>query len=121
MVNYDDLIRNVRDAINGKADEYAIVFVNDVVPYELFSDDKDPRRSLIMRFIDKGGTVVWIGNIPFWYRTKQGSRVRGRGFGIRRYHSKHSKYSPYSHSQVYHLRQSLRLRIERFLGYPEDQ
>ncbi len=74
VVNYDGLIREVKNAINGDARKYVVVFAHDVVPYELFSDDLDPMNSLIMRFIAKGGAVVWVGDIPFWSRTKRYSR-----------------------------------------------
>jgi hypothetical protein len=73
-VDYDGLIKVIRDAISNNAHEYAIAFVNDIVPYELFHDNVDPMNSLLMRFIAKGGTVVWIGDVPFWYRTKQGNK-----------------------------------------------
>ena len=65
VVDYSKLIQVIKDAINGNARDYAIVFVNDVVPYELFNNDIDPMNSLLMRFIAKGGVVTWIGDVPF--------------------------------------------------------
>lgn len=73
IVDYNGVKSSMENAIKSDtAHEYAIVFANDVIPYELFSDDIDPMNSLLMRFIAKGGTVVWIGDVPFWFRTKQG-------------------------------------------------
>ena len=75
IVNYNDLINVVKTSIlNDSAAQHAVVFVNDVVPHELFSDNIDPMNTLLMRFIAKGGIVVWIGDTPFWYRTSEGNK-----------------------------------------------
>ncbi len=76
IVDYNGIVSIVKNAVKSDtARNHAIVFANDVVPYELFSDDIDPMNSLLMRFIAKGGTIVWIGDVPFWYRTGQGNKV----------------------------------------------
>jgi len=54
-VEYDGLIKVIRDAISNDAHEYAIAFVNDIAPYELFHDNTDSINSLLMRFIAKVG------------------------------------------------------------------
>ena len=75
IVNNDDLINIIKTSIlNDSAAQHAVVFVNDVVPHELFSDNIDPMNTLLMRFIAKGGIVVWIGDTPFWYRTSEGNK-----------------------------------------------
>jgi hypothetical protein len=42
-----------------------VVFLQDVVPHSLMAPaDSD---ALIRRYLDSGGTVIWIGDTPFFY------------------------------------------------------
>jgi hypothetical protein len=78
----------------GSASDYFVVFARDVVPhdiYEVFTSwpcyqlkeidgrnikmadpscaNQPPSNTLLMRFLLDGGTVIWLGDIPFWYVT----------------------------------------------------
>ena len=81
----------LREAVgSGSASDYFVVFARDVVPYDVYEVFKswpchqlegnikmaDPRcvehspsNTLLMRFLLDGGTVIWLGDIPFWYVT----------------------------------------------------
>jgi hypothetical protein len=57
----------------GRASEYFVVFARDVVPHEVYdirSLEPSPTDMLLVRFLLQGGTVIWLGNIPFYYVTK---------------------------------------------------
>ena len=81
----------LRKAVDsGSASDYFVIFARDVVPYDVYEVFKsrpcyqlegnikmaDPRcvehspsNTLLMRFLLDGGTVIWLGDIPFWYVT----------------------------------------------------
>ena len=80
---------------SSSASDYFVVFARDVVPYDVYEvftswpcyqikeiDGRNikvagPERcveqslsnTLLMRFLLDGGTVIWLGDIPFWYVT----------------------------------------------------
>lgn len=45
-----------------------LVFAQDIAPHDVF-DEFSP-NALIRQYLDNGGTVLWMGDIPFLYRTK---------------------------------------------------
>ena len=45
-----------------------LVFAQDVAPYDVFDDDSS--NALIRQYLDNGGTILWMGDIPFFYRTE---------------------------------------------------
>jgi hypothetical protein len=45
-----------------------LVFAQDIAPYDVF-DEFSP-NALVRRYLDNGGTVLWMGDIPFFYRTE---------------------------------------------------
>ena len=53
-----------------------IVFAQDTAPYDVFDDYAS--NALIRQYLDNDGTVLWIGDVPFFWRTKwkNGSFVR---------------------------------------------
>jgi len=48
----------------------AVVFAQDVCPDTVF--DRDTPEALIRLYVDHGGNVIWIGDIPFYYRGRKG-------------------------------------------------
>jgi len=80
---------------SGSASDYFVVFARDVMPhdiYDVFTSwpcyqlkeidgrnikmagperciEQSPSNTLLMRFLLDGGTVIWLGDIPFWYVT----------------------------------------------------
>jgi len=45
-----------------------LVFAQDIAPYDVFDDDSS--NALVRQYLDSGGTVFWVGDIPFYYRSK---------------------------------------------------
>jgi hypothetical protein len=76
---------------SSSASDYFVVFARDVVPYDIYEVfksrpcyqlegnikmagpercvEQSPSNTLLMRFLLDGGTVIWLGDIPFWYVT----------------------------------------------------
>ena len=50
----------------GKGD--LLVFAQDVVPYTAYEITPFSQDSKLLRFLQRGGTVVWVGDVPFFYR-----------------------------------------------------
>ncbi|BCU69761.1 hypothetical protein [Stygiolobus caldivivus] len=56
---------------HGKGD--VIVFLQDVLPYTAFNSPYSDLFSLdnnLGKFVSRGGTVVWLGDVPFFYRVR---------------------------------------------------
>jgi len=94
-VNARELADVLRKAVDsGSASDYFVVFARDVVPYDVYEvftsrpcyqikeiDGRNvkmadlncakqpPSNTLLMKFLLDGGTVIWLGDIPFWYVT----------------------------------------------------
>ena len=45
-----------------------LVFAQDVVPYTAYDVTIYSHDSKLLRFLQRGGTVVWVGEAPFYYR-----------------------------------------------------
>ena len=57
------------EKIGGKtAGNSSIVFSQDVVPDTIFPEGVDCANVLLRQYLDEGGRVVWLGDIPLWYR-----------------------------------------------------
>jgi len=98
IVNADELRQELENAVkNHQEKKYVIIFARDVIPHEVFDvvDERDPyitlpqfpqRRfvnpkpevlasetayadTLLVKFLHRGGIVVWLGDVPFWYLT----------------------------------------------------
>jgi hypothetical protein len=59
---------------SGRAGGAILTFAQDVAPYDVF--DELSSNCLIRQFLDHGGTVLWLGDIPFYYRTKWNSEQK---------------------------------------------
>jgi len=96
MVNADELRQELENAVKNH-ERYVVIFARDVIPHEVFDvvNEKDPyitlpqfpqRRfvnpkpevlasetayadTLLVKFLHRGGTIVWFGDVPFWYLT----------------------------------------------------
>jgi hypothetical protein len=89
-VNARELADVLRKAVDsGSASDHFVVFARDVVPYDVYEvftswpcyqgeiikmadpncAKQSPSNTLLMRFLLDGGTVIWLGDIPFWYVT----------------------------------------------------
>jgi hypothetical protein len=90
-VDAGKLRQELKNAVNNNAKEYIIVFTRDVIPHDIFDIfekisvqtpggiinidipkpdiAKPPIDTLLMKFLIKGGNVIWLGDVPFWYVT----------------------------------------------------
>lgn len=48
------------------AHESVVVFARDVAPSSVFEDPSP--NCLMRRYLDAGGRIIWIGDIPLWYK-----------------------------------------------------
>jgi len=88
-VDAGKLRQELENAVNNNAKEYIIVFTRDVIPHDIFdifekisvqapggimniyipNITKPPIDTLLTQFLIKGGNVIWLGDVPFWYVT----------------------------------------------------
>ena len=61
----------VRD---GDAYRSVVVFSKDMMP-ETVLDPLNSPNSLIRKYLDLGGRIVWIGDIPFWCKARENNRI----------------------------------------------
>jgi len=93
IVNAVELRQKLEDAVRrNEAKDHVVVFTRDVVPHDVFDivnrdspqlpqtmfvnpkSDIPPEKTpyaetLLVKFLHRGGTVVWLGDVPFWYIT----------------------------------------------------
>jgi len=92
IVNAVELRQKLEDAVRkNEAEKYVVIFARDVVPHDVFDIvNKDtpqlpqtmfvnPRsdippdtlyaETLLVKFLHRGGNIVWLGDVPFWYVT----------------------------------------------------
>jgi hypothetical protein len=55
--------------VRQETDKVVIVFAQDVAP-DTVLDDLAP-TALVRQYLDRGGSAVWIGDIPFFYQAKK--------------------------------------------------
>lgn len=63
----------VGDWLNKRGKGAVLVFLQDVMPYTAFDADMDNLFTTVNRlggFLKRGGVVVWIGDVPFFYRVR---------------------------------------------------
>jgi hypothetical protein len=53
---------------SGQCGASTLVFAQDIAPYDVL-DEFSP-NALVRQYLDNGGTVLWMGDIPFYYRTE---------------------------------------------------
>jgi hypothetical protein len=69
QMNSGELGRWMNQAISAnEAEQTIVIFAQDVAPYDVFDDLSS--NALIRQYLDAGGAVLWVGDIPFYYRTK---------------------------------------------------
>jgi hypothetical protein len=67
--NSSELGKWINQAIlYGNAAKTLVVFAQDVAPYDVFDDVSS--NALIRQYLDNGGTILWIGDVPFFYRAE---------------------------------------------------
>lgn len=76
-VNICDKVRNFKkieddeellDWINKRGENAYLIFGTDVVPYKVHNyQEVDVSATPLISFIKRGGTVIWIGDVPFFY------------------------------------------------------
>ncbi|MGC9105609.1 MAG: AAA family ATPase [Thermoprotei archaeon] len=60
----------------GKESESFLIFGTDVVPYPVYNYPKRPIDATpLFQFIKNGGTVIWAGDVPFYYLDRSGIRA----------------------------------------------
>lgn len=53
---------------SGESAKSILVFAQDVAPYDVF--DNLSSNCIARQYLDQGGTILWMGDIPFYCRTK---------------------------------------------------
>jgi hypothetical protein len=92
IVNAVELRQRLENAVrNNEAGNYVVVFARDVVPHDVFDvvnknapqlpqtgianlrSDIPPdtlyAETPLVKFLHRGGNIVWLGDVPFWYVT----------------------------------------------------
>jgi hypothetical protein len=74
IVKAEDLRRWMLLAVKEDfAGESVVVFAKDVAPSSVF-DDESP-NCVLRRYLDAGGRVVWLGDIPLFYKAHPGKKT----------------------------------------------
>jgi hypothetical protein len=64
----------------GVSDKTVLMFAQDIAPYDVYDDDTS--NALIRQYLDNGGAVIWIGDVPFFYKSKsKGDHYEVTNFG----------------------------------------
>lgn len=71
-LNAKELKSWMHQKINEKtAYQTSLVFSQDAVPDTVLPDGVDCANVLFRRYLDDGGRIVWLGDIPLWYRAHE--------------------------------------------------
>ncbi|MDO8635095.1 MAG: hypothetical protein Q7R34_02460, partial [Dehalococcoidia bacterium] len=62
------------DATGERVRDPVVVFAQDVAPDTVLDDHS--AAALASQYLDVGGSIVWVGDIPFWYQAKQAGKKR---------------------------------------------
>lgn len=73
QVNAAELVEVMKSALERESKDTTIVFAQDVAPCTVF--DNNAATALIRQYLDCGGRIIWIGDIPFWYQGRKGART----------------------------------------------
>jgi len=69
VLNYNSVI----EWISSRGERAFLIFGTDVIPYTLYDYPNRPiNETEIFKFMERGGTVIWIGDTPFYYVDKNG-------------------------------------------------
>ena len=60
--------------VKGEKQKMSIVFAQDVAP-DTVLDDSAP-TALVRQYLDNGGSITWVGDIPFWAQAKKQGQDR---------------------------------------------
>ncbi len=73
---------------DGSANERVVVFSQDLIPDNLMASGtaNDPIRA----YLDAGGRLVWIGDIPFWKKSRPTGSKDGDGEDFGKYRTHHA-------------------------------
>jgi hypothetical protein len=66
-INADELRKVMLSVIKGETKKTVVVFAQDVAPDTVLNEQDPP--TLIRQYLDNGGSIVWIGDIPFYYKS----------------------------------------------------
>jgi ABC-type polar amino acid transport system ATPase subunit len=69
VLNYNSVI----EWISSRGERAFLIFGTDVIPYTLYDYPNKPiNETEIFKFMGRGGTVIWVGDTPFYYVDKNG-------------------------------------------------
>ncbi|MEJ2780499.1 AAA family ATPase [Stygiolobus sp. CP850M] len=69
VLNYNSVI----EWISSRGERAFLIFGTDVIPYTLYDYPNKPiNETDIFKFMERGGTVIWVGDTPFYYVDKNG-------------------------------------------------
>jgi hypothetical protein len=69
VLNYNSVI----EWISSRGERAFLIFGTDVIPYTLYDYPNKPiNETEIFKFMERGGTVIWVGDTPFYYVDKNG-------------------------------------------------
>jgi ABC-type polar amino acid transport system ATPase subunit len=69
ILNYNSVI----EWISSRGERAFLIFGTDVIPYTLYDYPNRPlNETEIFKFMERGGTVIWVGDTPFYYVDKNG-------------------------------------------------
>ncbi|MEM0374127.1 MAG: AAA family ATPase [Sulfolobaceae archaeon] len=70
ILDYDTVI----NWVNSHSEGY-LVFGTDVIPYSLFDYPRRPiNETPIFKFMERGGIIIWAGDVPFLYVDREGKK-----------------------------------------------
>ncbi|TRM86372.1 hypothetical protein DJ529_11445 [Sulfolobus sp. C3] len=74
--------QSVLEWINKHGKGSYLIFGTDVIPFTIFNYPESPiERTPIFEYMNRGGRVIWAGDVPFFYIEKRGSKVASMGTG----------------------------------------
>ncbi|AAK41915.1 ATP-binding protein [Saccharolobus solfataricus] len=69
VVDYNSVV----DWVNSQKERAFLIFGTDVIPYSLYEYPKIPvNETPLFKFMERGGVVIWTGDVPFFYIEKDG-------------------------------------------------
>ena len=69
VLDYENIKKELEETISINPKKTTLLFLNDVIPASIFEEKVEDFT--LLRFLQKGGTIVWIGDVPFFYRTNK--------------------------------------------------
>ena len=80
-----------------------LIFGTDVIPYTLFDYPKRPITDTpIFKFMERGGVVIWAGDVPFFYLDKGGKKetLSETALPFKTYNLEHKPFSLESEATI---------------------